>query len=203
MRLWYSPTSPFARKVRAAIIHHQLDDQLELLETNTAEANPPHTKDNPLGKIPALEIKPGYWLYDSPVIAEYIDSIGKSESLFPTDASRWHVLKQQATADGLVDNAIIAVIERLRREDKQFWHGRHQQLISCDITTLKLLDEQIDELGTTLNIGNLSMVCALDWLIVREKVLEINIADIAPKLTTWATQMNQQHTCLGKTLPPK
>ncbi len=36
MKLWYSTTSPFARKALAVIKHHQLDDKVEMLRVTKA-----------------------------------------------------------------------------------------------------------------------------------------------------------------------
>ena len=48
MKLWYSETSPYARKVRAVIAYQQLDGQIEFLEaTSGLDKNSPHNRDNP------------------------------------------------------------------------------------------------------------------------------------------------------------
>lgn len=56
MKLWYSTTSPFVRKVRAVAHFHGLDSQIELLQTTKAFAfDSGQNAVNPLGKIPALQ----------------------------------------------------------------------------------------------------------------------------------------------------
>jgi len=61
MKLICSPISPYARKVMIYI-----------------------AGDNPLGKIPALEWQPGQFLFDSPVICEYLDSL-RDTPLLPAE----------------------------------------------------------------------------------------------------------------------
>ena len=56
MKLWYSNSSPYARKARAVVQYHQLQDHVELLlATSGLDKNSPHNLDNPLGRLPALQ----------------------------------------------------------------------------------------------------------------------------------------------------
>ena len=48
-------------------------------------------------------------LFDSPVICEYLDSVGDVMALFPAHgAARWLALKMQAMGDGIMDAAVAA-----------------------------------------------------------------------------------------------
>ena len=56
MKLWYSNSSPYARKARAVVQYHQLQDHVELLLASSGlDKNSPHNLDNPLGRLPALQ----------------------------------------------------------------------------------------------------------------------------------------------------
>lgn len=56
MKLWYSTTSPFARKVMAVIKHHNLEENIEFNPIIVSfDANSFHNKANPLGHIPTLQ----------------------------------------------------------------------------------------------------------------------------------------------------
>ena len=68
-----SPPSPFGRKVRIAAAILGLTDQIEIVATDTNDANDRIRAHNPLGKIPALIREDGGVLYDSRVIVEYLD----------------------------------------------------------------------------------------------------------------------------------
>ena len=79
MRLLSSPTSPYARKVRMTLIEKGLADQVTVdaaVPLGTAEEAAAVRRVNPLAKIPALVLDTGEALYDSPVICEYLDSLG-------------------------------------------------------------------------------------------------------------------------------
>ena len=53
MKLWYSNSSPYARKARAVVQYHQLQNHVELLlATSGLDKNSPHNLDNPLGRLP-------------------------------------------------------------------------------------------------------------------------------------------------------
>ena len=51
MKFWYSSTSPFARKVYVTILHHHLEEQVDIQKVQVAfDKNSPHNQDNPLAK---------------------------------------------------------------------------------------------------------------------------------------------------------
>jgi glutathione S-transferase len=71
MKLRYSPTSPYVRKVTVTAIETGLNNRIERILTIPASA-PDLPGDNPLGKVPALILDNGQSLFDSPVIVEYL-----------------------------------------------------------------------------------------------------------------------------------
>ena len=75
MKLRYSPTSPYVRKVAVTIHELGLDDKVERVMTAPWDAATDLGRTNPLGKVPALIADDGTVLYDSPVICEYLDSL--------------------------------------------------------------------------------------------------------------------------------
>ena len=78
MKLFYSPTSPYVRKVMV-LLHEtgQLGD-VELMSsvTSPVDTNADLKAKNPLGKVPALVRADGPTLFDSRVICAYLDSKG-------------------------------------------------------------------------------------------------------------------------------
>src|SRR5215468_11760497 len=123
MRLYFSPFSPYARKVRAVAIETGLDKKIEMVNValTPVQPNADVDKHNPVGKIPALSVK-GMDLFDSPVICEYLDHQHKGRKLLPRKGrDRWVALRQQAMGDGLLDAAILTRYEgALRPEDKRW-----------------------------------------------------------------------------------
>ena len=97
MKLYYSPSSPYARKVRVLAIETKLDKKIEMVNValTPVAPNADVDKHNPIGKIPALSVK-GIDLFDSPVICEYLDTHHKGRKLFPRKGrGRWVALRLQ------------------------------------------------------------------------------------------------------------
>ena len=69
MKLCFSSTSPYVRKVRACAITREIDGQIELVPTDANASRPAFVAINPLSKVPALVTDDGVALFDSPVIA--------------------------------------------------------------------------------------------------------------------------------------
>ena len=69
MKLLYSNTSPYARKVRIVAAEKRID--VTMVPVVLAAADCPVNDHNPLGKIPVLILADGDSLYDSRVIVEY------------------------------------------------------------------------------------------------------------------------------------
>jgi len=120
MKLRFSPTSPYVRKVRIVALEAGID--LELIPTAPWAPDTDLPKDNPLGKVPALLTDGGEAIYDSPVICEYLDSQHSGRKLIPAaGGERWRQLCLQALADGILDAAVSARIELAMRPEDKRW----------------------------------------------------------------------------------
>jgi len=116
MRLIGSPTSPYVRKVRVVLAEKKLDYQLVL--ENPWRDGSPVAESNPLGKVPCLVMDGHEAVFDSRVIVEYLDTLSPVKELLPPPGRRRAEVKTwEALADGLLDAAIEARLERT-------WAGR-------------------------------------------------------------------------------
>jgi glutathione S-transferase len=127
MKLLMTPTSPFARKVRIVLRETGLDARVEEIDLSDAGLSPVSPVEavaaaNPLGKIPALLRDEGA-LFDSRVIAEYLDALAPAGSrvLPPAGPDRWAALRRQALADGIADAAVLLRYERVLRPAEVRW----------------------------------------------------------------------------------
>ncbi|MFV0295636.1 MAG: glutathione S-transferase N-terminal domain-containing protein [Hyphomicrobiaceae bacterium] len=167
MKLFYSPTSPYVRKVMITAMEKGLEPKIERVSTSVSpiarEGELP-TK-NPLGKVPCLIADDGTALFDSPVICAYLDSLKAEPPLTPKDdKGRFASMTLEALADGLLDAGILLRYESsLRPEDKR-WEGwldgqmaKIQGAIDAFETTYA------GQLGGPLTIGQIAVVCALGW----------------------------------------
>src|SRR5712664_24709 len=102
MKLAYSAASPYVRKVNACAIARGSDAKIDRWKVGTTD--PALLAFNPLSKVPTLITDDGAMLYDSPVICEYLDSVGTAPKLFPAaGTARWKAICQQALGDGILD----------------------------------------------------------------------------------------------------
>ncbi len=166
MRLFHSPTTPFGRKVMVLLMETgQLGDVgvVQVSGTPTAPGNLPLAH-NPLGKIPALELADGQSIYDSRVICRYLDARAGGQ-LYPAAPQLWQTLTLEATADGILDAAILMVYEsRIRPEDKRFddWVEAQWAKITRALDALEL--GWGDHLSGPLDMGQVALGCALSYL---------------------------------------
>ena len=163
MKLFYSPTSPFVRKVVACAIIRDLDSRIERIRTDAHASPAALLAVNPLSKVPALLTEDGVALFDSPLICEYLDSIGNAPPLFPDHgASRWVALRLQALADGMMDAAVAARGEIVRPQEAARTANIERQKAAV-ARSLTLLEETPPAEGLR-DIGGVSVACALGYL---------------------------------------
>lgn len=182
MKLYCSPTSPYARKVRIVAAERGLAAMIEEI-TATPFENPVVAAANPLSKIPTLVLDDGTAFYDSPVICEYLDSLGLRPRLIPDRGeARWATLRLQALADGVLDAAFSSVMETRRPEAQRSeeWLTRWRAGIGRAVTAA------VTEPARTsreLNLGQITLACALGYLDFRHPDLDWRTA--TPELTPW------------------
>ena len=171
------------RDRRKAMILARLSGiELEEIIPEKDGANGYKAGDNPLGKIPALEWQTGQFLFDSPVICQYLDSL-RSEPLLPKDGhQRFIQLWQHALGDGLSDAVYNYRYETVRPKALHWDEmiDRHDASIRNAINTLENICEW---LGESWSYGNLAIICALDYADYRAG--HVNWRKQAPKLSDW------------------
>jgi len=192
VQLFHSPASPFVRKVVACAIAREIDSQIELLPT-VANASPPALlAANPLSKVPCLITEDGVALFDSPVICEYLDSLGDAPPMFPAaGAVRWRALKLQAMGDGILDACVPRRMEMQRPQDE----GRAGVVARMRAAVERTLDALEADLPQDLkstgavDIGSISVACALGYLDFRFP--QQPWRGDRPKLAAWFAAFSQ------------
>jgi len=193
MQLYYSPASPFARKVLVAAHETGLIDRIS---TVTAQATPvsrdPNVAgQNPLGKIPTLVLDDGSALYDSRVIVDYLDGLHGGAKLAPGEGlERARVLAAQALGDGMMDAAVLVRYETALRPEALRWPDwMHGQLAKVD-AALDLLESRAGELGRRFDIGAIAAACALGYLDFR--FAERDWRGSRPALAAWFAEVSKR-----------
>lgn len=184
MRLFYSPTSPFVRKVM--VVAHELGiaDKIELRRVLVSPhlPNPELATFNPLMKLPTLLVDGGEVLFGSQLICEFLDH-NCGAMLFPQSQSmRWRVGRLHALADGMLE-AGIACREDLHRfgaATSDIWSDGREMKISQG---LSYLESVADELENQVNIATITIAIAISWLRFRGFIDDL--VPTVPKLATW------------------
>jgi glutathione S-transferase len=171
MKLLGTPTSPYVRKVRLMLLEKNIPH--EYLIDPPREPGSLVVRVNPLGRIPALILDDETCVFDSPVIAEYVDSLNDDPVLIPRDnaIARMRVKRWEALADGIMDSAIAVRNERIRPEDKQEPGNitLHNNAISraLDFASISLGNDPWVN-GTAISLGDLALFSTLVYLDLRQ-----------------------------------
>lgn len=187
MKLLWSPSAPFARKVMVAAHALGMAERIECVRTpvGPARLNPEVMASNPLNKVPTLLLEDGKPLYDSRVICEYLDALAGGDTLFPRDSeARWSALRRQCLADGLLDTLIL-------RRDEYFRGDGHRSIAHIEATAVKIqaaldaMEAEADELvdASRIDIGHIAIGVALGYLDFRAP--DYQWRDGRPRLAGW------------------
>jgi glutathione S-transferase len=183
MKLRYSPTSPYVRKVTVTALETGLHDRIQRIPIDTREPRADFLAENPLGKVPTLITDDGLPLFDSRVICEYLDSLHEGHKLFPTDVpARWRTLRLMALGDGILDAAVLRRMEMLRsdREQSPAWIERQKSKV---LRGLDMLEREVPRFNRQITIGQITVGCCLGWLDFRYTAEDWRIG--RPLLADW------------------
>lgn len=192
MKLAYSPTSPYVRKVRVCAMELGLDDRIEMdaVTVLPTQVNGEYQRRNPLGKIPALTLDSGEVIYDSGVICEYLDSLNSSVKLIPHDAKRWTVLTQHQLASGIMDALVLMRYESFLRPEElrwEEWYAGQQRKV---FKAIDWLEHDSDWQELSLNLAQIALACALAYWDFRFE--SMNWKNSHPKLLSWFDNFSQR-----------
>lgn len=169
MKLIASLTSPYVRKIRIVLAEKKIDCDL-VLDSPWVEGNQVAAV-NPLGKIPVLVLDDESTLYDSRVIAEYLDTVAPNNRLIPASGrERIGVKRWEALADGVLDAAVAAFLEAKRPDGERSpsWIERQRGKVN---QALKVMSDDLGEQpwchGSCLSLADIAVGCALGYVSFR------------------------------------
>ena len=170
MKLIGSVTSPYVRKVRVVLAEKKLDYSFELENVWSAETTI-HLS-NPLGKVPCLIMEDGSPMYDSRVIAEYLDTLTPVCKLLPPNGrDRADVKVWEALSDGVLDAAVLVRLEKTLRPAEQqsaAWIERQMGKVHAGLAVMSAnLGESPFCKGNHYTLADVAVGCALGWLLFR------------------------------------
>jgi len=201
MKLIGSLTSPYVRKIRTVLAEKKIDYDL-VLDSPWLEGN--HvTASNPLGKVPVLLLDDDSALYDSRVIAEYLDAVAPNNRLIPASGrERINVKRWEALADGVLDAAVAAFLESRRADGERSssWIERQRGKIAQALRTMSSeLAEQPWCHGNSLSLADIATGCALGYVSFR--LDDIRWSEQYPNLAHLHEKL-MQRPAFAETAPP-
>ena len=166
MKLFHSPASPYVRKVMVVLHETGQQDDVTLVPAMGTALDPGTmpVAHNPLGKLPTLERDGAGALYDSRVICCFLDDRGEGR-LYPPAPALWETLTLEATADGIMDAAILMVYEhRLRPPELVSTAVLEAQWTKIARALDALEGRWLSHLAGPIDIGQIALGCALGYL---------------------------------------
>jgi glutathione S-transferase len=166
MKLIFSQSSPFVRKVRISAIELGLIDKIEFMPTVVApgQANDEYSRITPLKKLPALILDNGDVVLDSYVIVEYLDELAGGGKLIPASGpARWKVKSDHSLLQGMLDSMLLCRYEKAVRPQGLQWQAWSDDHWNRAWQGMARFDKQADVLSRPLDIVQIGLVCVLGY----------------------------------------
>ncbi|MCF4130209.1 glutathione S-transferase [Methylobacterium sp. SyP6R] len=189
MKIYFSPASPYVRKVMVVAHELGLADRIERLPSAAGPVQRDATirQDNPLGQVPTFFTDDGTVLYDSRVICEYLDDLGGGR-FFGSGAERWRNLTDAALGDGLLGAALLARYEAVLRPEPLRWADWSRGQLEKVTDAVDRMEAT--DLGARLDIGTVTLGCGLGYLDFRFPELDWRIG--RPRVAAWYADFAQR-----------
>lgn len=190
LRLFYSPRSPYVRKVM--IVAHELDlaDTVEFLDSaaHPIDRDPRIVRHNPLGQVPTGLLDDGSMLADSGVICQYLHDLRPS-GIFPVQGpEKWRALTDQAVSDGILESLLLARYEMVVRPSEKLWPEWLAGLFDKMNKGLDAFEVAAGGYEDRFDIGTISVACALGFIDQVPCFADIDWRSGHPRLSHWYAQ---------------
>jgi len=190
MKLRWSPTSPFVRKVVVLMKEKGIENIIEKEKSNPLSKDDRAATPNPLGQIPCLITDEGASIYDSPVIMEYLDVECDGPDMLPRNgAARWTVLTRQALADGMIASMVVCFVESLKKPERQSGGiVAHNKAIVFN--GIAALEKDVADFDGDIDVGTISVAVALAF--ADQTFPDDDWRGDYPALAAWFDDFNQR-----------
>ena len=200
MKLYVTPTSPYARLALIVRMEKGLADRVELVWTRTRKPNDPMLAINPSGRIPFLFLEDGTGYEDTDVIIPYLDSLVSPRQFdTPGGEAHWPFCRLQSMARSMLDGVSVWAREALRPTNEQspgaIEHERRRASRMADYFESIIGDPP---LTGNLNTVQLILFCALD---VERRLPALDWRSGHPDLGDWYARMLDIPS-ISRSVPP-
>lgn len=167
MQLYFSLTSPFARKVRVALIEKGLYDRFEQRVVDPWASDAALLEVNPLLQVPALVLDDGQVLTNSDTILAWIERTYPQPALWPAEtAALNHAQAIAALAQGLIEAVVYIVLERRKPAAQQNEPMVEHRLAAID-RVVHAFDTRFDRDDEHFGLDAIGVACALAYIDLR------------------------------------
>ena len=149
MKVYYSPFSPYVRKVLVVAHELGLADRIEKLPSaaHPVKRDKEIIAHNPLGQVPTFFTDDGRMLADSRVICEYLNDLAGG-ALYPASGdARWRALVDQSLGDGIIVAALLSRYETAVRPPEKLWKDWLDGQFDKIATGLAALESAVTDFG--------------------------------------------------------
>ncbi len=189
MQLMLTPTSPFARAVRIALMIKGLDSECSMQWVSPLSDTPELVQANPASRVPVLILDNGVCLSETLLIMQYLDRRTPDPTLLP-NATYLEELALAGKAMGLLDASLWTVFNRRFAADSTTDDNelaqRRLNAINRTLDYLKLNPPH--PMKHTPGLGQILLQVAIDYIEFR--LPEFNATERA-NLTEWSKPLHK------------
>ncbi len=197
--LYYHQQSNFSRKIRILLVEKNL--YCELKEVDLRNKPPEFLKISPIGRVPVFVEEDGTVIWDSTLIAEYLDHTYPQPSFYPKDPTkRLECRKWEELADHLGDNIInLWILNLTNHQAPTFYRTKLEMTIN---RLLPIFEEKLAQskylLGNeTWTMADVAALCSLGYYSLR---LNEDWREQYHNLNNWFNDLHQRDS-VKSTIP--
>ncbi|MCB1743148.1 MAG: glutathione S-transferase N-terminal domain-containing protein [Gammaproteobacteria bacterium] len=190
MQLFWTPASPFTRKVCVTARELGLWEGIQVRPTtwpldwgySTVDFTPGLAEANPVARIPTLITDEGVPLVESTTICVYLNARANGRSVIPSGNRQWSMWSLYGIADGILEAQIAMRAELLRpaqSRSQDFLVKQSDRLQRC----FDVLEQRVDELEGDLDLAQITVAVACGYQDWREWLDDFR--PNRPRLTAW------------------
>jgi glutathione S-transferase len=185
-RLISATPSPYARKVRIALIEKGIPFELQTeVPWHGTTATPAY---NPLEKLPVLVLPDGTGIYESRFILEWLELRHPTPRLLPDDPEDVLRARQiEVIADGICDAVVLLFFERMRDAPSEEWMARQRRKVEGGVRALAERAGDGFLVGDRFGLADIAAGTVLRYLSVR--FAEFDWAAMYPSLAAMSARL--------------
>ena len=152
MKLFYTVTSPIARKCRIIARELNLIDKIEEVITTTRSEDALIMKNNPNGMVPTLETDEGFNIVESMAICNYLEKQSNNKEFVPQDEKKyWQIYALDSIASQTLESIVSRARERIYKPEEFHYPDGIKHEEGRAERTLDLLEKQAPDYANTFN----------------------------------------------------